>query len=164
MPFFDRITKDFKKNKGNTKGKFFALLFRTYSLLHGNKVTAFIFIPYFIFYKFFVEWLMGIEIPGTTVIGKGLQVYHGQSIVVHKNVIIGENCVLRQCTTIGNATAEGGFPVIGNNVDIGCNVCIIGQINIGNNVVIGAGTVITKNVPSNCVIVGNPARIIKRIE
>ena len=39
---------------------------------------------------------------------------------------------------------------------------IIGEITVGNNVVVGAGSVVTKNVPDNCTIVGNPARIIIR--
>lgn len=50
---------------------------------------------------------------------------------------------------------------IGNNVSIGCNVCIIGSIRIGNNVKIGAGSVVIKDVPDNCVIAGNPAKVIK---
>ena len=39
---------------------------------------------------------------------------------------------------------------------------MIGDIKIGNNVVIGAGSVVTKSVPDNCTVVGNPARIIRR--
>ena len=52
-------------------------------------------------------------------------------------------------------------PIIGNNVNIGANVCIIGNIRIGNNVEIGAGTVVVKDIPDNTVVVGNPGRIIK---
>ena len=37
-------------------------------------------------------------------------------------------------------------------------------VNIGNNVIIGAGSVVTKNIPSNSIVAGNPARIIKEIE
>lgn len=44
---------------------------------------------------------------------------------------------------------------------LGANICIIGDIRIGNNVTVGAGTVVVKDVPDNCVVVGNPARIIK---
>ena len=40
------------------------------------------------------------------------------------------------------------------------NVVIIGSVSIGNNVIIGAGTVVTKDVPDNTIIVGNPARVI----
>ena len=53
-------------------------------------------------------------------------------------------------------------PVLGNNVYIGAGAKIIGGITIGNNVKIGAGSVVVKNVPDNCTVVGNPARIIKK--
>ena len=39
---------------------------------------------------------------------------------------------------------------------------VIGDINIGDGTTIGAGAVVIKNVPPHCVVVGNPARIIKR--
>lgn len=39
---------------------------------------------------------------------------------------------------------------------------VIGNINIGNNVTIGAGSVVIKSIPDNCVVVGNPARIVKK--
>jgi acetyltransferase-like isoleucine patch superfamily enzyme len=41
---------------------------------------------------------------------------------------------------------------------------IIGDINIGNNVVVGAGAVVVKDVPDNCIVAGNPARIIKYLD
>ncbi len=53
-----------------------------------------------------------------------------------------------------------GRVVIGNNVYIGNNVLIMPGIVIGNNVVVGAGSVVTKNVPNDVVIGGNPARIL----
>lgn len=71
---------------------------------------------------------------------------------------IGENFTIRNNTVIG---AKDGIPVIGDNVDIGVNSVIIGNITIGNNVQIGAGTVLTKSIPDNCTVVGNPAFILK---
>src|SRR5690554_6001525 len=50
---------------------------------------------------------------------------------------------------------------IGNNVFIGINSVILPGVKIGNNVVIGACSVVTKDVPDNSVVAGNPARIIK---
>lgn len=50
---------------------------------------------------------------------------------------------------------------IGNNVFIGFRVTIMPGVTIGDNVAIGAGSVVTKDIPSNCVAVGTPARVIK---
>ncbi len=58
-----------------------------------------------------------------------------------------------------------GIPVtIGNNVWIGGSSVILPGVNIGDNSVIAGGSVVTKDVPSNVVVGGNPAKIIKEIE
>jgi putative colanic acid biosynthesis acetyltransferase WcaB len=164
MSPFKHITQDYKANKGNTKGKVLVTLFRLATLVKKTKLTKIIFSPYLAFYKFFVEWVMGVELNPDAKIGSGLRVYHGQALLVSSQASIGRGCTLRHCTTIGNAKEGGASPVIGDFVDIGCNVCIIGNIEIGNHVVIGAGTVVVKSIPSNCIVVGNPARIIKLVK
>lgn len=50
---------------------------------------------------------------------------------------------------------------IGDNCFIGVRSIIMPGIKIGNEVVVGAGSVVTKDVPNNCMVVGNPAKIIK---
>jgi serine O-acetyltransferase len=50
---------------------------------------------------------------------------------------------------------------IGDNVRIYANACLLGDINVGNNAIIGAGAVVTKDVPENAVVAGNPAKVIK---
>ena len=55
------------------------------------------------------------------------------------------------------------FPIIGDNVYIAANATVIGGIHIGNNVIIGAGSVVVKDIPDNSVVVGNPARVIRKI-
>lgn len=78
---------------------------------------------------------------------------------------IGKNFTLCQLTTIGNKIHGRNdlIPTIGDNVSLGANVNIIGDITIGNNVTVGAGSVVVSDVPSNCVVAGNPARIIKNL-
>ncbi len=64
----------------------------------------------------------------------------------------------------GNFLYSNGCIEIMDNVFIGCNSTILPNIRIGPNVLIGAGSVITKDVPPNCVVAGNPAKIIGRFD
>jgi len=76
---------------------------------------------------------------------------------------IGENFTFRNTTTIGNKGNDNSLtPTLGSNVELGANVVIIGDIKIGDNVTIGAGAVVTKDIASNSIAIGNPARVIKK--
>lgn len=99
-------------------------------------------------------------VPFSTKLGKGICFAHPYSTVLNAECI-GDNFSCLHCTTIGKKEPGEKRPRIGNNVTIGCNVVVVGDIAIGNNVTIGAGSVVVKDVPDNCVVVGNPARIIR---
>lgn len=152
---------DFSHNAGNTKGKIVCFFFRIANYSSRRKYLKWIFLPYNLLYKFIFEWIIGMEIPYSTKIGKGLKVSHLQAIVINRNTTIGNECQIRQSTTIGNSKKGGRSPIIGDHVNIGANVCILGDINIGDNVTIGAGSVVIKDVPSGSTVVGNPARVVK---
>lgn len=92
-------------------------------------------------------------------VASGFMCVHPFGTIVNAESI-GKNFTVRNNVTIGN-NKSGDRPTIGDNVSINANSVVIGRINIGNNVVIGAGSVVTKNVPDNCVVVGNPAFILK---
>lgn len=163
------IFQDWSANGANpTKGKYIVVLYRLAQYLKRSRITFILFFWYFLLYRVVVEWFMCVELSWNTKIGTGFQIYHGSGLVIHPNSIIGVNCKIRQCTTLGvKQDSSYGFnetckaPRIGDNVDIGCNSLILGDISIGDNAVIGAGTVVVKNVPMNAVMVGNPCRIIK---
>lgn len=94
-------------------------------------------------------------------VAKGLFIEHGHSTIIHATQI-GENCHIWQNVTIGKEKQGGTKPVIGNNVYIYTGAVVIGNITIGDNVIVGANSVVTKSVPNNCTVVGNPALIIRR--
>lgn len=98
------------------------------------------------------------SISATTKIGESMWIAHPYATILNAESI-GSNFSCIHCTTLG-ATSKGR-PTLGNNVSLGANVTIIGNVHIGNNVTIGAGSVVVKDLPDNCVAVGNPARVIK---
>ena len=80
-----------------------------------------------------------IQILRKTKIGYGLYISHGGPVVVNPSTVIGNNCNLSQFVTIGSN--EGKAAVIGDNVYIGPNTCIVEDVCIGDNATIGAGSV-----------------------
>jgi len=104
----------------------------------------------------------GMEIPVATQIGSGFLVVHIGGIVVHQDVVIGNNFSISQGVTLG-ASYRGkrkGCPVIGDNVYIGPGAKVFGSIRIGNDVAIGANCVVTRDIPDNAVVVGIPGTVI----
>ncbi|WP_316799499.1 serine acetyltransferase [Pedobacter frigidisoli] len=162
----DGIFQDWEDNKGNFKSRMIMILFRLSSLIYQHKVLRYLFFWYLLIYKFIIGWVMNVGINSSAKIGKGLKIQYGFGTVIGSRTVIGTNCNLRQLTNISCKITEHGTPsaspVIGDNVDIGVNVVIIGDIRIGNNVIIGAGSVITKDVDDNSVMVGNPAVVLKK--
>ena len=86
-----------------------------------------------------------------------------------KNVFVAPNCGFY---TAGhpidveqrNKSLEFAKPItVGDNVWIGGNVVVLPGVTIGSNTVIGAGSVVTKDIPSNVVAVGNPCKVIKEL-
>ena len=77
------------------------------------------------------------------------------------SVFISSNFYCLQLVTLGN-DGKMQRPIIGDDVKIFTGATVFGGITIGNHVTIGAGAVVSKNVPDNCTVVGNPAYIVKK--
>lgn len=120
---------------------------------------------------FWARWLSqrtarktGIEIhPGAT-IGKRLFIDHGSGVIIGETTIIGDNVTLYQGVTLGGNGKEKGkrHPTLEDNVMVSAGAKILGSFTIGENSKIGAGSVVIKEVPPNCTVVGVPGRIVKR--
>ena len=112
-------------------------------------------------------------IPSET-IGIGAIICAGTIITV--NITIGEFVILNLGCTVGHDTVIGNYcsfmpqsniageVILGEAVYVGMGVGIINQVIVGNNVTLGAGSVVVKNIPSNCLAVGIPAKVIKEYE
>lgn len=127
------------------------------------------------FYKkkhyFLARWISqravrktGIEIhPGAT-IGKGLFIDHGSGVIIGETAELGDNVTLYQGVTLGGTGKEQGkrHPTLKDNVMVSAGAKVLGSFTIGENSKIGAGSVVLKEVPPNCTVVGVPGRIVKK--
>ena len=106
-----------------------------------------------------------IGINKTGFVDGGLFIVHSSGCVLSTHRA-GKNLTIFQGVTTGDSGKlnQEGYknPVFGDNVTVFANAVVAGGITVGNNVTIGAGSVVLRDVPDNCCVVGNPARIIKK--
>lgn len=119
------------------------------------------------------------------IIGDECKLGDAVHIVANDRVVIGDNCLMASKVFISDSS-HGGYAgadsneistpdsspnersmytipvVIGDNVWIGENACILKGVHIGDGVVVGANSVVTRSVPNDSIVVGAPARVIKR--
>lgn len=95
-------------------------------------------------------------------IGNHVRINSGVNFITHDGGV----WVLRELSILNNRESIDKFGTIkiGNNVSIGTNASILPGVTIGNNVVIGFGSIVTKDIPNNCVVAGIPGKIIESIE
>ncbi len=103
----------------------------------------------------------GFQIYPETQIGEGFYLGHWGTVVINPKTKIGKNCNIAQGVTIAQANRgkNEGVPEIGDEVWIGPNAVIVGNIKIGNNVLIAPNAYLNTDVPSNSIVIGNPAEI-----
>ena len=107
--------------------------------------------------------------PSAEIVSKPYMPHGLSGVIISRKAKIGNNCTILHQVTIGTRMTaaksdrkeDAIAPIIGNNVFIGAGAKIIGDIHIGDNVLIGANAVVTKDVPSDYTVVGNPMRMFK---
>jgi serine O-acetyltransferase len=104
--------------------------------------------------------LTGIHIHRESDIGPGL-VVHNCSCIFILAKRIGHSCAVNQGVSVASIRGTG-WPTIGDNVYLGAGCKVMGGIIIGDNVVVSANSLVIADVPSNCTVLGVPARIISR--
>ena len=115
----------------------------------------------------------------------GLTVVRANNVHIGKNVVIMNNCLMMSAggiTIDDNALVAANAQLISNNHDleehmiitckpihlkrncwIGAGATILPGVTVGENSVVGAGSVVTKDIPDNCIAVGSPARVVKKL-
>ena len=148
------------------------------NIIYKMKRCIFKLFPHLMKSSDYVEWLRyhGIEVgegtyffgpantevdiqrPWMLHIGKYCKITSGVKILCHDY----SRSVLRR--VYGDIVGEAGETYIGDNVFIGMNSIILMGSNIGDNVIIGAGSVVSGTIPSNSVVGGVPARVIRSLD
>ncbi|MBP2002611.1 serine O-acetyltransferase [Paenibacillus shirakamiensis] len=110
------------------------------------------------------RFFTGIEIHPGARIGNRLFIDHGMGIVIGETCEIGDDVVIYQGVTLGGSGKEKGkrHPTIGNNVVVGSGAKILGSFTVGDQCNIGANSVVLREVPPNCTVVGVPGKVVKQ--
>lgn len=137
------------------------LLFRISQLFYRRKLTR----PLAYLFTMFNDLVTGVWIGPRVQAGPGLFLGHPRGLVVNPGTKIGSHCSIMQRVTIG-----GPNVTIGDCVEINAGAQIVSnargraRLNVGDNVIIGAGAVVVKDVPSESIVVGVPAKVVKSID
>ena len=135
------------------------ILYKISNWLYLRKV---LFLPKII--TLFIRIIFSGWIPASAKIGKHCKFGKGGlGIVIHEQAEIGDCCIISHNVTIAGASKKerNKLPRIGNSVRIGAAAVILGDVDIGDEVIIAASAVVIRDVPSQSIVAGNPAKVIK---
>ena len=95
--------------------------------------------------NYWSRWITGIDIHPGAKIANGILIDHGTGVVIGETAEVGKGCLIYQGVTLGGTGKESGKR----------------HPTLLENVVIGAGSVVMRDVPANCTVVGIPGRVVK---
>ena len=100
----------------------------------------------------------GVQIMPGAVVNRGTTI--GEHSIINSNATVEHDCQLGDFVHIAPGATLCGGVTVGAETLVGANATILPNCNVGKNVIIGAGSVVTKDLPDNCKVMGAPAKII----
>ncbi len=104
----------------------------------------------------------GIEIHPAARIGRRFFIDHGMGVVIGETTVVGDDVTIYQQVTLGGTgkRRHKRHPTLEDGVIVGAGAKVLGNITIGRRSQVGSGSVVVKDVPPDCTVVGIPGRII----
>ena len=87
----------------------------------------------------------------------------GDACIINHAASVDHECILGDGVHIAPGATICGCVQLGDNVMVGAGAIILPRIKVGFDAIIGAGAIVTKDVPSSCIVMGNPSRVVRKI-
>ncbi|WP_129407965.1 serine O-acetyltransferase EpsC [Marinitoga lauensis] len=130
--------------------------YRIYHFFYKYKIYP---IAYFLY--MLSKILYSMDIHPAARLDPGIVIDHGIGVVIGSTATVGSGTLIYHQVTLGAKHIKKGkrHPTIGKNVIIGTGAKVLGDIVVGDNSVVAANSIVLKDVPSNCLVAGIPAKI-----